>query len=156
MNKINTEIYKSSLNKFVTGVVVIGMNNGKEIIGKTVNSFSSLSLNPPLILFSLEKKSSSLSKFKKNKYLSINILSNKQKNISINFSKKNSKWSKNYLEYGFFKTPLIKNCLVSLECSLIKLISKGDHIIFICKVLNSKINSKSKPLIYYNSQYINK
>ena len=53
-----------------------------------------------------------------------------------------------------FKTPIIKDCLSNLECTVEKLIPMGDHIIFICKVINVLNNNKVKPLIYYNSQYL--
>ena len=59
------------------------------IYGKTVNSFNSLSLNPPLVLFSLGNYSSSIKNFLNTKYLTINILSKNQRNISDHFSKKN-------------------------------------------------------------------
>ena len=65
MKKINKKLYKESLSKFATGIVVVGINLEGKVIGKTVNSFSSVSLNPPLILFSLDKKASSLNQYKK-------------------------------------------------------------------------------------------
>ena len=96
MKKINNNYYKKAMAKFATGITVITINDDDDnFIGKTVSSFSSLSLNPPLILFSLDKKSSSLSKFIKNKSIGINILSKKKKNISIHFSKKNNKCKEN-------------------------------------------------------------
>jgi len=153
MKNINKKLFLNTLSKFTTGVAIIGINIGNKNIGKTVNSFSSLSLKPPLVLFSLDKKSSSLNKFKKNKFVSINILCSKQKNISVLFSKKKSTWPANLSDYGKFNTPLIKNCLSNLECKIIKLISQGDHIIFICQILTASNNAKLKPLIYYNSKY---
>ena len=53
-----------------------------------------------------------------------------------------------------FKTPIIKNCLANLECKRIQLLMKGDHIIFICEVLNASFSDKIKPLIYFDSNYI--
>jgi len=154
MKKINKRLFKTVLSKFSTGVTVVGINiNGKNI-GKTVNSFSALSLSPPLVIFSLDKKASSLSKFKKSKFLSINILGYNQKDISNNFAKKDAKWKKVTYEISEFKTPIIKNCLGNLECIRIKSLTEGDHVIFICKVINASYNSKIKPLIYYNSTFI--
>ena len=65
MKKINSISFKKAMGKFVTGVTVISINSNNIYVGKTVNSFISLSLNPPLVLFSLDKKSFSLTKFKK-------------------------------------------------------------------------------------------
>tara|TARA_X000000368_G_C22839622_1_gene627041 strand:+ start:363 stop:827 length:465 start_codon:yes stop_codon:yes gene_type:complete len=154
MKKINQKNFKKTLSKFSTGVTVIAINNQNKIIGKTVNSFSSLSLSPPLVMFSLDKNSSSINNFKRSKFISINFLSKKQIKISLNFAKKNSKWNETEFFYGQFKTPIIKDCLSNLECITEKLIPMGDHIIFICKVINVLNNNKAKPLIYYNSQYL--
>ena len=55
---------------------------------------------------------------------------------------------------GEFKTPIIKNCLANLECKKIQLLMKGDHIVFICDVLNASFKDKIKPLIYFDSNYI--
>tara|TARA_B100001250_G_C19451698_1_gene636264 strand:- start:102 stop:572 length:471 start_codon:yes stop_codon:yes gene_type:complete len=156
MKKINKKLYKESLSKFATGIVVVGINLDGIFLGKTVNSFSAVSLDPPLILFSLDRQASSLNKYKKIKYLSINILSNKQKNISKIFSNKNLKWEKAPFKLSKYKTPIIKNCLSNLECEKIKVLLQGDHFIFICKVLNSSYNKNLKPLLYFNSKYINK
>ena len=153
MNKINNKIFKKVLSKFSTGVTVVGISINGENIGKTVNSFSTLSLSPPLVLFSLDKKASSLNKFKKCKFLSINILSNKQIIISKNFAKKSAKWKNISFKYGKLKTPVIDKCIGNLECSKIKSITEGDHVIFICKVINAAFNDNIKPLIYYNSKY---
>ena len=153
MKKINKEIFKRTLSKFTTGITVVATNKNSILYGKTINSFSSLSLSPPLILFSLDIKSSKLNIFKDSKVVSINILSKNQKSICKNFAKKNPNW--NDIEYNILKNgnPIIKNCVSNLDCKIIEKIKKGDHIIFICKVLQVLNNNKLKPLIYFNSKY---
>ena len=153
MNKVNIKNFKKTLSKFTTGVTVVCIKNNNLIYGKTVNSFNSLSLNPPLVLFSLGNYSSSIKKYLDSKYLSINILSKKQENISNHFSFKKPN-SKNIDFVDISKnTVFIKGCIANLECKLIDKIKKGDHIIFICKVITVKHNDKLKPLSYYNSKY---
>jgi len=153
MKKINKEIFKRTLSKFTTGITVVATNKNSILYGKTINSFSSLSLSPPLILFSLDIKSSKLNIFKDSKIVSINILSKNQKSICNNFAKNNPDW--NEIEYNILKNgnPIIKNCVSNLDCKIIEKIKKGDHIIFICKVLQVLNNNKLKPLIYFNSKY---
>ena len=56
MKKINSALFKKALSKFATGITIITMSQKENFLGKTVNSFASLSLNPPLVLFSLDKK----------------------------------------------------------------------------------------------------
>ena len=92
MKKINSSLFKSVMSKFPTGVAIITINNNNNYFGKTVNSFASVSLNPPLVLFSLEKQSSSLKDYTKSSFFGINILSKKQKKLSIFFSKLKPKW----------------------------------------------------------------
>ena len=86
MKKVNTRSFKKTLSKFSTGITVVCIKNNNSIYGKTVNSFNSLSLNPPMVLFSLGNYSSSIKQFSKAKFLSINILSSKQKRVSDNFA----------------------------------------------------------------------
>ena len=83
MKKINSSLFKSVMSKFPTGVAIITINNNNNYFGKTVNSFASVSLNPPLVLFSLEKKASSLKDYTKSSFFGINILSRKQKKFDF-------------------------------------------------------------------------
>ncbi len=154
MKKINKFNFKKTLGKFATGITVICTKDNNQIYGVTVNSFSSLSLTPPLVLFSLGKNSSSLKSYLRSKYLSINILSKGQKNVSNHFANYNHPNK----QINFFNskknTPLIKGCIANLECKLIESLKKGDHYIFICKLINIKNNDKKEPLLYFNSNYI--
>ena len=154
MKKINSYLFKLSMSKFATGVTIITINNKDKYIGKTVNSFSALSLSPPLILFSLDKKSSSILKYKSSSFIGVNILSKKQINISKNFSIKESNWHHENIFFSKDNIPMIKNCIANLNCKKIKTINQGDHIIFICKVNDVLIDNNNKPLIYFNSKYI--
>ena len=153
MKNIDILSFKKTLSKFTTGVTVVCINNKDGIYGKTVNSFNSLSLQPPLVLFSLGNYSSSIKKYLKTKYLSINILSKKQINISNNFSSKKPTLKNIKFFEGTNNTVLINDCVANLECKLTDKIKKGDHVIFICKVINVYNNNKLKPLTYYNSRY---
>ena len=154
MKKVNKENFKKTLSTFATGITIVATKNNSILYGKTINSFSALSLTPPLVLFSLDQKSSKLSIFENSKTVTINILSKKQGLISNNFAKKNPDWSK--IEYDTLKNgnPIIKDCVSNLDCKIIDKIKKGDHIIFICKVIQVLNNIQSKPLIYYNSKYV--
>ena len=153
MKKVDKKNFKETLSKFTTGVTVVCIKNKGIVYGKTVNSFNSLSLNPPLVLFSLGNNSSSIKKYIKSDFLTINILSKKQKDLSNHFSKKEPTSENVDFFDGKYYTPYISGCVANLECKLIDNIKKGDHIIFICKVINVMKNNKLKPLTYYNSKY---
>ena len=154
MNKINNNLFKLAMSKFATGVTVVSVNKKGNFIGKTVNSFASLSLDPPLVLFSLDKKSSSLNIFKKTMFLGINILSKSQKNTSNYFSTKSPNWNntKNFITKNH--VPMIYGSVANIECKKVKMINQGDHVIFICKVNEILIHKTKKPLIYLNSKYL--
>ena len=82
------------------------------------------------------------------------ILSSKQVEISKHFSMKNPNWGKVPFKLSLLKTPNIINCIGNLECKKTKFYSYGDHILFLCKVLNSDFNNNLKPLLYFNSKYL--
>jgi len=153
MKKVSKDKFKKTLSTFATGITVVATKYNSILYGKTINSFSSLSLSPPLVLFSLDNKSSKLDIFKKSETITINILSKKQQLISNNFAKKSPDWKN--IEYDSLKNgnPIIKNCVSNLDCKIIDKIKKGDHVIFICQVYQVINNDKLKPLIYYKSKY---
>jgi len=153
MKKVNINNFKKTLSKFSTGITIVCVKNNNEVYGKTVNSFNSLSLNPPMVLFSLGNYSSSIKQFSKAKFLSINILSNKQKKLSDNFSLSTPKLENINFIKGKNKTVIIPDCIANLECKLTDKIKKGDHTIFICQILELQSNDKLKPLLYFNSKY---
>ena len=153
MKKVDKLNFKKTLSKFTTGITVVATNKNSKLIGKTINSFSSLSLSPPLVLFSLDIKSSKLNIFKNSKLVSINILSKQQNFVSDNFAKNDPNWDN--MEYYILKNgnPILKNCISNMDCKIINKIKMGDHIIFICQVKKILNNNKLKPLIYFNSKY---
>ncbi len=126
-----------------------------EFFGMTINSFTAVSLNPPLVSFCVDNKSSNLAFFKKNRYFSFNILSLEQQGLATAFAtpKNSKKWA---IEPYFFSTlgnPIFQNSLAFFECEKFRVIKAGDHHIIIGKVLNfSKINEK-EPLLYFRGHY---
>ena len=152
MKKTNIKNYKKTLSKFTTGITIICTKNNNVIIGKTINSFNSLSLDPPLVLFSLGNYSTDFKTFFKSKYLSINILSKKQKEISEIFAQRNPN-TKKIKFINKSNVAFIKGCIAHLECNPVKKIKMGDHTIFVCNVLQVDYNDNLQPLNYFNSKY---
>jgi len=126
-----------------------------EFFGITINSFSSVSLDPPIIQFSIDNKSSNLSLFRKNRYFSLNILSSDQQNLSNAFAtpKNNAKWQVEPFIFGKYGNPIFKNSLVFIECKKHKVIKIGDHHVIFGEVLDYGLISEKDPLIYYRSKY---
>lgn len=147
--------FKQTINKFATGVTVItGSNN--EPFGLTANSVTSLSLDPMLILFNLDKKLSSLDSFFQTDHFNINILSNSQTNIASLFAQKNvDRFNKVNYHLSQNNIPILYDIHALIECKKYKIIEAGDHYILICSVVNTMVDETKKPLLYYDSKFCN-
>jgi flavin reductase (DIM6/NTAB) family NADH-FMN oxidoreductase RutF len=127
----------------------------EEFFGMTINSFSSLSLDPSLVLFSIDNKSANLPLFKKNKYFSLNILSHDQIELAKAFAtpKNSNKWSVEPYFLGKFGNPIFKNSLGFIECEKHRVIKAGDHHIIIGRVVDFSKLEEREALIYAKGKY---
>ncbi len=126
-----------------------------EFFGMTINSFSSVSLDPALILFSIDNKSANLALFKKNRYFSLNILSKDQIELSKAFAtpKNSNKWGVEPYFLGKFGNPIFQNSIGFFECEKQRVIRAGDHHIIIGKVLDFAKLTEQEALIYSKGKY---
>lgn len=146
--------FRTTLSQFATGVTVITtLGTDTQPIGITASSFNSLSMDPPLILWSLARNSLSLAAFQKAQYFNIHILGNDQQDISNRFARQGTDKFKDIDYYpGNDGTPVLKDCSALLECHTRNQYDGGDHIIFVGEVLNHSHNA-GKPLIFHQGQY---
>jgi flavin reductase (DIM6/NTAB) family NADH-FMN oxidoreductase RutF len=146
---------KSCFSIFPTGVMIAATQLEEKLYGMTINSFTSVSLEPPLLLFSIENKSSNLRPFKKSNYFSLSVLSCEQISIAKKFaeSKNCKKWNSEEYFLGNFKNPVFKNSLGFFECEKYNVIKAGDHLIMIGKIVDFEILSTEKPLFYINGKF---
>ena len=144
---------RNVFSKFATGVTAITFKSSKNLnLGITINSYTSLSLNPPMILWCLGKESDLYEEIiRLDKYI-INFLSEEQKNIANALAKKNDHIIKNDLFLSNNNNIIIKDSLGWLLCSKNKIVDAGDHSILIANVIESKV-LKGSPLIFWNSDY---
>jgi 3-hydroxy-9,10-secoandrosta-1,3,5(10)-triene-9,17-dione monooxygenase reductase component len=141
--------YKRVLSRYATGIAIIVTKIDKYSVNAiTINSFSSISLNPPFISWSLDKYSSTYSNFQNIKSFDVYILSFRQKKIS-NFFSSNTQ--------ALFNSKVIKDLqkfsLAKLSCATIKKYTFGDHLFFLARVKKYKLNSNIRPLIYFSGTY---
>jgi flavin reductase (DIM6/NTAB) family NADH-FMN oxidoreductase RutF len=146
--------FRQCLAKFTTGVTVVSCaDKSGEVYGITANSFSSVSLDPPLILWNIAKVSRSLQGYLDAGYFAINILAEEQQSISRIFarSEENLFDGIDYVpsENG---APLLLGTLASFECSTHKIIDCGDHYIIIGEVIDFRSND-SEPLLFFDGRY---
>ncbi len=154
MMRLDDREFRRVLGHFATGVVVVTANNAEDRAGVTVNSFSSLSLQPPLVMFSLARNLRSLGLFQSAERIGINILTVDQQDISHRFATAGSdKWAGTSASVGTSGAVLIDDALAHLECELQSVIDGGDHAIFICRVLDFRAND-GDPLMYFKGGYL--
>ena len=126
-----------------------------EFFGMTINSFTSISLNPALISFCIDNKSANLKFFKQNRYFLLNILSIQQHELASAFAtpKNSKKWTVEPYIFSKFGNPIFQNSLCFIECKKHKVIKMGDHHIIIGEIIDfAKVNDQ-QPLIYFNGSY---
>jgi 4-hydroxyphenylacetate 3-hydroxylase, reductase component len=137
MSNENTRALRNCLAQFATGVTVITCldANGKPV-GVTANSFSSLSLDPPLVLWSIVTKSSSRAAFESFGHFAVNILSERQQDLAMVFSKPSvDRFAQVETTVGIKGLPLISGSLAQIECKVKQEIEQGDHTLMIGEVL---------------------
>lgn len=138
-----------------TGVTVVTTSYNSKIFGFTANSFTSVSLSPPLVSFCIDQDSSSVSSFTASDYFAVNILADNQVNFSVHFAKFNAdKFADIPYTIGKYShSPLITSAISYIECKKFVQHQVGDHILVVGEVINTEINNDSRPLVYYLKQY---
>ena len=151
---MDTKVFKTALSRWATGVTVITTRSPPgELAGFTASSFSSLSLDPPLVLFCLGDSSVSLPAFQAADAFAVHILADGQQDISRRFAEiGGNKFRDLSFREGNRSVPLLQGCLAVLECRKVQVYSGGDHRVFLGEVEAVHLN-EGAPLIYYRSEY---
>ncbi len=146
--------FRNALGAFATGVTVVTTNcNTVGRVGLTANSFNSVSLDPPMVLWSLAKTSKALDFFTESGCFCVNILAADQVSVSNHFASKTlDKFSTVAYQDGILGAPIIDNCSASFECKTTFTYEGGDHLIFVGEVINF-INNDKKALLYHAGCY---
>ena len=155
MAQMDTRALRNVLGCYATGVAIITTRGAAEgHFGVTVNSFCSVSLEPPLILFSLARTANVALTFLMAKSFSVNILRHGQESLSNMFARPSTaSWTEmNFIE-GENGCALFSNCLAQLECHKASEVEGGDHIIFLGEVSRFHIHPSADPLLFYRGAY---
>jgi 3-hydroxy-9,10-secoandrosta-1,3,5(10)-triene-9,17-dione monooxygenase reductase component len=159
MNHENPEIdpkdFRRALGTFVTGVTIITTRrpNG-DFAGLTANSFSSVSLSPPLVLWSLSLFAPSLRAFQESPHFSINVLAADQLHLSQKFSRSApNKFEDVAVREGIGGVPLIEGAAASFTCRNEFRYYGGDHVIFLGAVLAYEYSDRA-PLVFAQGRYV--
>lgn len=132
---IDTRQFRSALGTFATGVTIVTTHDGAgNDIGLTVNSFSSVSLDPPMVLWSLAKKSQSRQAFMDGDSFAVHILAADQSDLATRFASPVERFSGLEIERGEHGQPLLSGCSARFECKTVSRYEGGDHDIFVGEV----------------------
>jgi flavin reductase (DIM6/NTAB) family NADH-FMN oxidoreductase RutF len=147
--------FRAALGMFATGVTVItarGPDGG--LVGLTANSFNSVSLSPPLVLWSLSRQASSMPVFNQGSHYAINILAADQKDLAQRFATRDIDrfagvaWSE-----GAGGAPVLEGVAAVFECANRSQYEEGDHVIFVGEVERCSRREQALPLIFHGGRY---
>lgn len=146
---------RRAFGRFGTGVTVITTRapDGTRL-GVTANSFNTVSLEPPIVLWSLSGKSPSLASFRAAGRFVVNVLALDQLDLSQRFSRSApDKFAGVTCSEGLGGLPVLEGCAASMECSVVHTHEVGDHVLFLGQV-ERYAYEQAAPLLYLNGQYI--
>jgi flavin reductase (DIM6/NTAB) family NADH-FMN oxidoreductase RutF len=125
-------------------------------VGLTCNSFSSVSLDPPLVSWSLRKASKSIEVFRSTPAFAINILADDQNELSGRFASSRITDKFNGVDWraGHGGSPVVAHCLASFECRTFAVHDAGDHLVFIGEVRSFEQGRQEEPLVFYKGAYM--
>ena len=153
---VDTRALRDAFGCFATGITVVTtVDERGEKYGVTANSFTSLSLEPPLCLFCLDNKALSFAAFQEARHFAVNVLAQEQEALSSNFARSNAdKWNGVAYETWATGAPILPGCLANLECDVEATHEGGDHVIIVGRVRDMTYrDGNCRPLLYYRGRY---
>lgn len=152
MPEFDQRSFRSALGRFATGVTVITARGADgRPVGVTANSFNSVSLDPPLILWSLSRTSNSLEAFESSNEFAIHVLGVEQEDLSSRFATPGVDKFQN-IAIAADGVPLLEGCAARFECRKHQRYDVGDHVLFIGEVMNFSAQDDA-PLLYLQGRY---
>ncbi|MDH3209411.1 MAG: flavin reductase family protein [Burkholderiaceae bacterium] len=147
--------FRKSLGMFATGVTIVtARNTDGTRVGLTANSFNSVSLDPPLVLWSLSRNAGVKPAFTGGSHYAINILAADQRTLAERFaSRQADRFEGLALQTGVTGAPLIDGVAAVFECSNRSQYQEGDHIIFVGEVVHCEHRKGASPLIFHGGRF---
>ena len=146
--------FRRALGQYATGVTIVTASNGMRHVGVTANSFSSVSLEPPLILWSIDRKSSSLDTFLEATHFAVNVLEQEQTELCAKFSRTSEeKFLGVDWKHGIGGVPLLQGAILQLQCKREVEYDGGDHLIMVGRV-EHYTRHHGEPLLFSGGRYM--
>lgn len=152
---ITPESLRDVLGLFPTGIAVLTARAADgRLYGVTINSFSSVSLDPPLVLFSLSRGLHTLRALLSAETFAIHFLREDQRHVSTRFATTfANKWDDIRYREGVTGCPVIEPALAVLECRLYAQYDGGDHVIIVGRIAHIERQSDENPLVFFRGRY---
>lgn len=146
---------RAALGLFATGVTIVTTRAADgSMIGLTANSFNSVSLTPPLVLWSLGLKAGSLQAFLQAKHYAIHVLAVEQKALAERFASKSAdRFEGIAFTQGLGGVPLLSSCAAVFECKAKSQYPEGDHVILVGEVLICQHDASRAPLLFHGGKF---
>lgn len=147
---------RQALGHFATGVTIItGRNRQGEPVGMTASSFNSVSLEPPLVLWSVGKSAWGYEAFAEADHFAAHVLHAGQQELSNRFGRAGEdKFAGLPMAQGLHQLPVLDDCAACFECSVEQRHDAGDHLILVGRVLRLRQDTdQQQPLLFYRGQY---
>ena len=147
--------FRAALGTFATGVTIVTACTATgELIGLTANSFNSVSLDPPLVLWSLARAAGSMPALSTGSHYAINILAADQKDLAERFAAKGAeRWVGVAYTEGITGAPLLTGAAASFECFNRSRYEEGDHVIFVGEVECCVQRDGASPLLFHGGKF---
>jgi flavin reductase (DIM6/NTAB) family NADH-FMN oxidoreductase RutF len=147
--------FRAALGMFATGVTIVtARDTGGVPIGLTANSFNSVSLDPPLVLWSLAREAGSMAHFSRGSHYAINILAAEQHELAERFSRKGpDRFAGVAFREGSAGAPILEGAAAVFECFNRSRYAEGDHVIFVGEVEHCERRPGAQPLIFHGGRY---
>lgn len=150
---VGPEDYRQALRRFASGITVVTVARDDELHGMTASSFAAVSLQPPLILVSLEKGSRTRELVLEQGSFGVNVLADHQESLARAFSEAGDKpFDDTKHRLGSTGAPLLEGAIAWLECNISQSVDAGDHDVVIGEVLTCDAR-EGTPLVYFNRAY---
>jgi len=146
--------FRQALGQFATGVCIVTTRVDDEHLGMTMSSFNSLSLDPPLVLFSIDKRAMGLPLWERAAGYAIHVLAEGQSALSNRFaSRGGDKWAGLDSTAGLYDAPLLHGAAARFECAPYQIHDAGDHRLFLARVDRFTAHPDRKPLLFTGGRY---
>jgi len=151
---LDPSVFRASLSRFASGVTVLTTrsSDGRDL-GMTATAFSSLSLDPPLVLVCIDRGASMAPALETATHLAVHVLGADQEAISRQFSlKEGDRFAGLAVTRGAGDVPLVPGTLARLQCRISERHAGGDHVIIVAEVLAAEVG-EGDPLLYFRGRY---